>query len=136
MHTNLCLSATELLKLVYTPLNVPFLKTLVLNLSFSLQILISRKEKELSFSVSNENLITSVFRKDTFSGVYTNLAWLSGLHRSFTIVSDFFHFEVETLKKTLHKDAYHKKFVDKCIAEFVTDICSKTCFYHRSKLEL
>ena len=47
---NLCLSATKLLKLVYTPLNVSFLKTLVVNLSFSLQILTSRKEKELFFS--------------------------------------------------------------------------------------
>ena len=46
-----------LLKLVYTPLNVSFLKTLFVNLSFSLQILTSRKEKELLFSVSNENLI-------------------------------------------------------------------------------
>ena len=54
---NLCLSATKLLKLVYTPLNVSFLKTLVANLSFSLQILPKRKEKELSFLVSNENLI-------------------------------------------------------------------------------
>ena len=44
------------------------------------------------------------------------------LHRSFTIVSDFFHFEVKTLKRTLHKNAYHKKFVDKCIAKFVKDI--------------
>ena len=55
--SNLCLSATKLPKLVYTPLNVSFLKTLVLNLSFSLQILTSRKEKELSCSVSNKNLI-------------------------------------------------------------------------------
>ena len=52
---NLCLSATKLLKLVYTPLNVFFLETLVVDLSFSLQILISRKEKELFFSVSNKN---------------------------------------------------------------------------------
>ena len=42
---------------MYTPLNVSFLKTLFVNLSFSLQILTSRKEKELLFSVSNENLI-------------------------------------------------------------------------------
>ena len=52
---NLCSSATKLLKLVYTPLNVSFLKTLLLNLYFSLQILIMRKEKELSFSLSNED---------------------------------------------------------------------------------
>ena len=47
---NFCSSATKLLKLVYTLLNVSFLKTLVVNLSFSLQILTSRKEKELFFS--------------------------------------------------------------------------------------
>ena len=46
------------------------------------------------------------------------------LHKSFTIVSDFskFHFEVETLKKTLHKNAYPTKFVDKCIEKFVNNI--------------
>ena len=54
---NLYSSATKLLKLVYTKLNLFFLKTLVVNLSFSLQILRSRKEKQLSFSVTRENLI-------------------------------------------------------------------------------
>ena len=78
---------------------------------------------------------TSVFRKDTFSGVCTNFSSFVALkhkfglvytllHRSFTIVSDFskFHFEVETLKKTLHKNAYPTKFVDKCVAKFVNNI--------------
>ena len=53
---NLCLSAKKLLKLVYTPLNVSFLIKSVVNLFFSLQILSWRKEKELLFSVANENL--------------------------------------------------------------------------------
>ena len=46
------------------------------------------------------------------------------LHRSFTTVSDFskFHFEVETLKKTLHKNAYPTNFVDKCISKFINNI--------------
>ena len=46
------------------------------------------------------------------------------LNRSFTFVSHFskFHFEVETLKKTLHKNAYPTKFVDKCMAKFVNEI--------------
>ena len=77
----------------------------------------------------------SVFRKDTLTGVYTNFSssvalerkfglLYTLLHRSFTIESDFskFHFEVETLKKTLHKNAYPTKFVDKCIAKFVNNI--------------
>ena len=46
---NTCSSAVNVLKLAYTPLNVSFLKTLVLNLSFSLQILTSRKEKFYPF---------------------------------------------------------------------------------------
>ena len=46
---NLYSSATELLKLVYTPFNKSFLKTLVANLPFYLQIITSRKEKELFF---------------------------------------------------------------------------------------
>ena len=39
-------------------------------------------------------------------------------------MSDFskFHFEVETLKKTLHKNAYTTKFVDKCISKFINNI--------------
>ena len=46
------------------------------------------------------------------------------LHGSLTIASDFskFHFEVETLKKTLHKNDYPPKFVDKYIAKFVNNI--------------
>ena len=54
---NLGSSATKLLKLVDTPVNVSFLKTLAVNLSFSLQIVTSRKETELSLSISNENEI-------------------------------------------------------------------------------
>ena len=88
----------------------------------------------------------SVSRKDTFSGVYTNfssfvaLEHKSGLvctllHRSFTIVSDFskFRFEVETL----HENAYPTKFVDKCIAKFVSNISvQKPVFTTVPKLEL
>ena len=112
-------------------------------------------EKDNSFSFldvkicrEKDKFTTSAFRKDTFSGVYTNFSSFVALkhkfglvytllHRSFTIVSDFskFHFEVETLKKTLHKNAYPTKFVDKCIAKFVNNIFGqKTCFYHRSKI--
>ena len=68
---------------------------------------------------------TSVFRKDTFSGVYTNFRSFVALehkfgsmytlfHRSFTTVSNFskFLFEFETVKKPLHKNAYPTKFID------------------------
>ena len=85
-----------------------------------------------------DKFTTSVFRKDTFSGVYTNFSSFVKLehtfgivyillHRSFTMVSNFskFHFEVETLTKTLHKNAFPTKFVDKCIAKFVNNIFVK-----------
>ena len=58
---------------------------------------------------------------------------------SFKIVYDFpkFHFEVETLKKTLHKNPYSTKFVDKCVAKFVNNIfIQKPAFTTVPKLEL
>ena len=97
-----------------------------------------------------DKFIRSVFRKDTFSGVYTNFSSFVALkhkiglvytllRRIFTIVSDFskFHFGVETLKKTLHKNAYLTKFVDKCLAKFVNNIfIQKPVFTTVPKLEL
>ena len=54
-------------------------------------------------------------------------------------MSDFskFHFEVGTLKKTLHKIAYSTTFVDKCVAKFVNNIfIQKPVFTTVPKLEL
>ena len=99
-------------------------------------------EKDNSFSFldvkicrEKDKFTTNVFRKDTFGGIYTNfssfvaLEYKFGLvytllHRSFTIVSDFskFHFEVETLEKTRHKNAYPTKFFGKCISKFIINI--------------
>ena len=116
-----------------------------------------KTEKENSFSFLDVKICrekgkfgTSVFRKDTFSGVYTNFSSFVALqdkfdlvytllHRRFTFVSDFskFHFEVETLKKTFHKNAYPTKFVDKCVATFVNNIfIQKPVFTTVPKLEL
>ena len=57
----------------------------------------------------------------------------------FSIVSDFskFHFEVETLKKELHKNAYPTKFVDKGVAKFVNNtFIQKPVFTTVPKFEL
>ena len=98
------------------------------NIKFSFET-----EKDSSFSFldvkicrKKDKFTTSASRKGTFSGAYTNFSSFAALehkfglvytllHRSFTTVSDVskFHFEVETLKKTLHKNAYPKNFVDK-----------------------
>ena len=122
------------------------------NIKFSFET-----KKVNSFSFRNvkicrekDKFTTSVFRKDMFSGVYTNFISFVALehkfvlvytilHRSFTIVSDFskFYFEVETLKKTLHKNAYPTRFVDKCIAKFVNNIfVQKPVLTTVKKLEL
>ena len=122
------------------------------NIKFSFET-----EKDNSFSFldvkicrEKDKFTTSVFRKDTFSGVCTNFSSFVALqdkfdlvckllHKSFTIVSDFskFHFEVETLKKTLHKNAYPTKFVDKYTAKFVNNIfVQKPVFTTVPKLEL
>ena len=122
------------------------------NITFSFET-----EKNNSFSFlyvkicrEKDKCITSAFRKDTFSGVYTNFSSFVALenkfglvytllNRIFTIVSDFpkFHFEVETLKKTLRKNAYPTKFVDKYIAKFVNNkFFQKLAFTTGPKLEL
>ena len=118
----------------------------------------SKRHKKIKFSFKTEKVnsfsfldvktcrekdkfTTSVFRKDTFSGVCTNFSSFVALqdkfdlvckllHKSFTIVSDFskFHFEGETLQKTLHKNAYPTKFVDKCVATFVNISLVKNLF--------
>ena len=107
------------------------------NIKFSFE---TEKDNSFSFldvkiSREKDKFTTSVFRKDTFSGVYTNFSSCLALehkfgllytllHRSFIIVSEFskFHFEVETLKRKLHSNAYPTKFVDKCIAKFFNNI--------------
>lgn len=98
-----------------------------------------------------EKKIYSVFRKDTFNGIYTNFSSFKALeyklallytlyHRCFTIFSDFakFHFEVQTLQKNiLQKNADSVKFVDKCILKFLDNIYGERPYFTTvSKLEV
>ena len=67
----------------------------------------------------------------------TNLAQCTHFYIQISqIVSDFskFHFEVETFKKTLHKNACPTKFFDKYIAKVVNNICVQKPRKHRSKI--
>ena len=93
-------------------------------LSFRLKL-----KKITPFQCRENDKFTSVFRKDTFSGVYNNFSSFVALehkfglvyvllHKSFTIVSDFSTFQVETLQK----NAYRTKFLDKCRAKFINNI--------------
>ena len=78
--------------------------------------------------------VTSVFRKETFSGVYTNyLSFITReykfglvytlLYRCFNLVSDLskFHHEVNELKRILYKNAYPQKLIDKGIFKFLNN---------------
>ena len=79
----------------------------------------------------NDKFATNVYRKKTFSGVYTNFKSFipetykiglikSLLFRCFSLCSDFikFHHEIHKLKKLLYKNSYPRDLVDKCTKEF------------------
>ena len=79
----------------------------------------------------NDRFSSTVHRKDTFSGVYTNFrsfmpdTYKKGListllYRAYMISSSFqsLHSEIENLKRIFAKNAYPSKFIDKCIFRF------------------
>ena len=83
----------------------------------------------------NEKFTTNVYRKNTFSGVYTNFKSFipetykiglikSLLFRCFSLCSDFikFHHEIDKLKIILYKNSYPRDLIDKCIKEFLDKI--------------
>ena len=94
----------------------------------------SKLKKDNSFSFfdvkicrEKDKFTTSVFRKDTFSGVYTNFSSFVALGNKFDLVST----------KTLHENSYPTKFVDKCTANFTNTIfAQKPVFTTVPKLEL
>ena len=81
---------------------------------------------------------STVHRKDTFSGVYSNFksfmpeTYKKGLvstllYRAYTISSSYqsIHKEIENLKKIFSKNGYPSKFVDKCIMKFFDKLYQK-----------
>ena len=84
---------------------------------------------------SNNQLITSVFRKATFSGVFTNfksfipVTYKFGLvhtllHRSFSIYSSYekFNEEIVLLKEVFKKNEYPQFFIEKCIKKYLSKL--------------
>ena len=84
---------------------------------------------------TKESFFTSVCRKPTFSGVFTNYESFiptyqkrgllhTSLHRSFSICCDFktFHFEIDHLKTILIKNNYPLNFIDSCIKSFLNKL--------------
>ena len=83
----------------------------------------------------NGKFVTNVYRKETFTGVYTNFSSFiplehklglvyTLLHRCFCLVSDMFkfHFEIEKLKEILLSNGYSNKFIEKCISKFMNKL--------------
>ena len=83
----------------------------------------------------SNQLITSVFCKATFSGVFTNfksfmpVTYKFGLvhtllHRSFSICSSYekFHEEIVLLKEVYGKNEYPHFYIDKCIKKYLSKL--------------
>ena len=114
-----------------------YLSSKHLNINFSIE-----KEKDsclpfldVNIFRENEKFATNVYRKKTFSGVYTNFksfipeTYKIGLikpllFRRFSLCSDFikFHHEIDKLKSILYKNSYPRDLIDKCIKEFLDKI--------------
>ena len=112
----------------------------------------SSKHQNINFTVEQENIdslsfldikscrknvksVTSVYRKPTFSGVFTNYESFiptyqkegvlhTLLHRFFSICCDFntFHFEIDHLRTILMKSNYPLNFIDSCIKSFLNKL--------------
>ena len=83
------------------------------------------------------SFVTTVYRKPTFSGIYTNFTSfmpktykygliLTLLFRSFTLASDFSKFHT-VMKLTNHyiyisKNGYPKEFIDSCVKRFLNKL--------------
>ena len=80
----------------------------------------------------NNELTTSVYRKPTFSGVFTNFKSFIAtvqkfglvytlLHRCFNITSSYerFHNEINALKQIFKLNGYPIQFIDRCIKQFL-----------------
>ena len=91
---------------------------------------------DVEFIRQNKVFTTSVYRKSTFSGVYTHfdsymlLSYKFSLvstiiFRIFTIYSDMprSHQEICRIKDIFIKNSYTEKFIDKCVKTFLNEVC-------------
>ena len=90
---------------------------------------------DLQICHENGKFITSVYRKPTFTRVYTNYEGCiptyqkrgllhTLLHWGFCICCDFktFQFEIDHLKNILKKNNYPLNFIDSCIKSFLNKL--------------
>ena len=92
---------------------------------------------DISITRCNNKLMTSIFRKKTFSGVYLNfyshlpIDYKKGLirtllYRAYMICSDYasLHQEILFLKSVWQKNSFPLFFIDKCVKKFYLINCS------------
>ena len=110
------------------------------NIKFSLEKENDGRLSFLDINIFREKgkFVTNVYRKKTFSGVYTNFNSFipetykpglieSLLFRCFNLCSDFvkFYHEINTLESILYKNS---DFFDKCTKNFLDSINAENCF--------
>ena len=105
---------------------------------------------DIKITRDNNKFMTSVYRKPTFSGVFTNFdsfipksykynLLFALLHRAFKLCSNFerFHQEIDKLKTIFENNGYPKSFVDFCIKKYLDKIfIKKEVVLEASKKEL
>ena len=110
------------------------------NINFSFE---TEKDGQMPFidvNVFRENgkFVTNVYRKETFTGVYTNFSSFIPLEhkfglvymlldRYFLLVPDMskLHFEIEKVKEILLSNGYFNKFIDRCLSKFINKLYIK-----------
>ena len=111
-----------------------YLNTCHPNIKFTSEEEEGGKMPFLDFSISRENgkFVTNVYRKPTFTGLYTNFysmipstykfgLILTLVHRVFSICSSYKQFssELDELKIILQKNSFPMWLIDKCIRKFL-----------------
>ena len=105
---------------------------------------------DIKITRDNNKFMTSVYRKPTFSGVFTNFKsfilksykynlLFPLLHREFKLCSNFecFHQEIDKLKTIFENNSYPKSFVDFCIKKYLDKVfIKKEVVLKASKKEL
>ena len=119
------------------------------NIKFTSEIEESNSISFLDIKINRDNnrFLTSVYRKPTFSGVFTNfdsyipLSYKSGLissllYRAFKLCSNFeiFHQEIIFLKDAFKRNSYPSNFIDKCVKKFLDKIfLEEKCIFGSKK---
>ena len=114
------------------------------NIKFTSEIQMNNSLSFLDIKIVRENnkFTNSVYRKPTFSGVFTNFeSFIPNsykytlifilLHRAFKLCSNFelFHQEIENLKNIFRKNGYPVNFTDFCIKKYLDNLNVKKEVY-------